>query len=63
MALPMPTPHLRILNTALEIVGTKARLALALDIGEDELDDYLSGTPLPTAKFIEALDIVAHGKT
>ena len=59
----MPTPHLRILKRALEVVETNARLALALEITESELADYMSGKkPLPTDKFIEALDIVSHGK-
>jgi hypothetical protein len=59
----MPTPHIRILKTALDTLGSKARLALALDITVEELDAHLAGKPLPTPKFIEALDIVAHGKT
>jgi hypothetical protein len=50
----MPTPHIRILKTALDTLGSKARLALALDITAKELDAHLAGKPLPTPKFIEA---------
>jgi hypothetical protein len=60
----MPTPHIRTLKRALEIVETKARLAIALDVTPQDLDEYLAGKkPVPTDKFIETLDIVAHGKT
>jgi hypothetical protein len=59
----MPTPHVRTLKRALEVVGTKTRLAVALEMTESELEDYLNDRrPLPTDKFIEALDIVSHGK-
>jgi len=31
-------------------------------MSEPELDEHMRGKPLPTDKFIEVLDIVAHGK-
>ncbi len=59
----MPNPHVRSLKRAIEIRGSKTRLATALEISEEELDGYLAGKPMPTEMFIEALDIVAHGKS
>lgn len=59
----MPNPHVRSLKRAIEILGSKTRLATALEISEEELDDYLAGKPMPTEMFIETLDIVAHGKS
>lgn len=59
----MPNPHVRSLQRAIEILGSKTRLATALEISEEELDGYLAGKPMPTEMFIEALDIVAHGKS
>jgi hypothetical protein len=58
----MPNPHARTVKRALEIVGSKRRLAIALDTTEEELESYINGAPMPTEKFIEALDIVAHGE-
>jgi hypothetical protein len=59
----MPNPHVRSLKRAIEILGSKTRLATALEISEEELDGYLEGKPMPTEMFIETLDIVAHGKS
>lgn len=59
----MPNPHVRSLKRAIEILGSKTRLATALEISEEELDGYLAGKPMPTEMFIEALDIIAHGKS
>ena len=59
----MPNPHVRSLKRAIEILGSKTRLATALEISEEELDGYLAGKPMPTEMFIEALDSVAHGKS
>jgi hypothetical protein len=59
----MPNPHVRSLKRALEILGSKTRLATALEITEEELDVYLGGKPMPTEMFIETLDIVAQGKS
>ena len=59
----MPNPHVRSLKRAIEILGSKTRLATALEISEEELDGYLAGKPMPTEMFIEALDIVAHWKS
>ena len=59
----MPNPHVRSLKRAIEILGSKTRLATALEISEEELDGYLAGKPMPTEMFIEALDIVAHAKS
>ena len=56
----MDGAHVRTLQTALEIVVTKERLATALNVPKEELDAYLAGTkPLPTQVFLDALDIVA----
>lgn len=50
------------LKRALEIVVTKERLAAALDVKLDDLENYLSGKePLPHHAFLDALDIVARG--
>ena len=55
--------HVRTLRRALEIVVTKDRLATALDIPSEVLDEYLTGKKaLPNQAFIEALDIVANGR-
>jgi hypothetical protein len=60
----MPTAHVRTLKRALEVLESKTRLAIALEISDQELDQYMTGKKsLPTDKFIEALDIVSHGKT
>jgi len=59
----MPNPHVRSLKRALEILGSKTRLATALEISEEDLDAYLAGKPMPTDLFIETLDIVAQGKS
>ena len=53
-------PQLRMLELALETVGTKDRLAATLRISVEELECYLQGKPLPAAIFIDALDVVAH---
>lgn len=56
-------PHSRILGLALETVGTARRLAVALDISEEELAAYMSSKePLPNSLFLACLDIVANGK-
>ena len=59
----MPNPHVRSLKRALEILGSKTRLATALEVSEEELETYLAGEPMPTERFIETLDIVAQGKS
>ena len=54
---------LRTLVRALQIMKTKARLAVALGMSVPELEGYLAGTmPLPNKVFITALDIVARGR-
>lgn len=56
-------PHIRTLQRALAIVGTKERLAVALEISVAELESYVNGEkPLPNELFILALDIVAYGQ-
>lgn len=56
----MPTPQIRTLKRALEKLGTRERLAAALEMTPAELDDCLTGKkPLPNAAFLDALDIVA----
>ena len=59
----MDGAHLRTLNRALEIVGSKERLAIVLDVPAPDLERYLAGeTALPHEVFIEALEIVAGGR-
>jgi hypothetical protein len=55
----MDGSHERTINRALQIVRTKERLALALDITLSELERYLNGERMPQQVFIQALDIVA----
>lgn len=54
----MDGSHQRTINKALQIVRTKERLALTLDL---PLSDYLNGERMPQEVFIQALDIVAGG--
>ena len=58
----MDGAHTRTLQRALEALGNdKDRLSIALETPVPELEAYLSGEkPLPHAKFIDALDIVAN---
>jgi hypothetical protein len=49
----------RTLLKALEVVGSRQRLAVALNLSAADLERYLSGEALPHKVFIEALDIVA----
>jgi hypothetical protein len=58
----MDGSHSRTLQRALEALGNnKERLSIALEVPLPELEAYLAGEkPLPHAKFIEALDIVAN---
>jgi hypothetical protein len=58
----MSSPQRRTLLKALETVGSKDRLAAALDLGVEQLDRYLNGDELPHKLFIEALEIVASGR-
>jgi hypothetical protein len=56
----MSTPQIRTLKRALEKLVKKERLAAALGITVEELEDYLAGKkPLPNNIFMAALDIVA----
>jgi hypothetical protein len=56
-------PRGRTLQRALEIVGTRERLAAALGISPADLDAYLAeDKPLPDPLFHAALDIVASGR-
>jgi hypothetical protein len=45
------------------LVGSKKRLAVALDLSVAELERYLNGEALPHKVFIQALDIVAGSCT
>jgi hypothetical protein len=57
----MPTPQIRTLKRALEKLKDKARLAAALKIPLEELEDYLlAKKPVPNSIFLIALDIVAE---
>jgi hypothetical protein len=55
----MDGPQKRTLLKALELLGSKKRLAVALDLSVAELERYLNGEALPHKVFIQALDIVA----
>jgi hypothetical protein len=55
----MDGSHQRTINKALQIVRTKERLSLALDIPLTEVERYLNGERMPQQVFIQALDIVA----
>ena len=56
----MDGAHVRTLERALETLGNKHQLAIALKISPRELDVYLAGEkPLPPPLFIGALNIVA----
>ena len=59
----MNGPHRRTLALALETVGSKEKLAIALAISLEELDGYLSGTgALSHRVFIETLEIVSRAR-
>ena len=59
----MDGAHKRTLERALQIVQSKERLAVALELPVEELETYMAGErPLPHQAFITALDIVANGK-
>ncbi|TMH45134.1 MAG: hypothetical protein E6H54_06640 [Betaproteobacteria bacterium] len=59
----MDGAHKRTLERALQIVRSKERLAVALELPVEELETYMAGErPLPDQAFITALDIVANGK-
>ena len=59
----MDGAHKRTLERALQVVKTKERLAVALEVPLDDLEDYLLGQkPVPHQAFMTALDIVANGK-
>jgi hypothetical protein len=56
----MDGAHSRTLLRALNVVKTKERLAVALELPLTDIDRYLSGEKaLPNEAFITALDIVA----
>lgn len=56
----MDRPPSRTLLRALDMLGTKERLAAALHVRPDELEAYLLGQkPVPNELFLAALDIVA----
>jgi hypothetical protein len=57
----MDTPQTRTLHRALDVLGSKSRLAAALRVSLSELDAYLTGEHrLPDDVYMGALDIVAH---
>ena len=56
----MPTPQIRTLKRALEKLVKRERLAAALGVALEDLEDYLAGKkPVPNKVFLAALDIVA----
>ncbi len=59
----MDGAHTRTLERALKVVETKERLAVALELPLDEIDQYMAGEkPLPHQAFLTAIDIVANGR-
>jgi hypothetical protein len=59
----MDGAHKRTLERALQVVKTKERLAVALEVPLDELEAYMAGNKaVPNQAFITALDIVANGR-
>jgi len=58
----MDGAHKRTLERALQVVKTKERLAVALELRLEDLEVYMKGErPLPNQAFIAAIDIVANG--
>lgn len=58
---PVNAVHWRTLRRALQTVGTKERLATALDVPIAVLEAYMAGKEtVPNRIFMAALDIVAH---
>ena len=57
----MRGPTRRTLARALEIMGTKERLAEAFGVPVAEVEGYLKSGEAPYAIFFKALDIVARG--
>ena len=55
----MDGTHKRTLEEAIQVLGSKERLAVVLDMSLADLEEYLSGEALPHNVFIEVLDIVA----
>lgn len=54
------TQHTRTLNNALEVVGDRKLLAIALSVAPSDLEAYLAGErPMPDQVFLDALDVVA----
>lgn len=59
----MDGAHKRTLERALQVVKTKERLAVVLEVPVPDLEAYMAGEkPLPHQAFITAIDIVANGK-
>ena len=59
----MDGSHVRTLERALEVIGTRDDLATALEVSVPDLDIYLAGDkPLPNKIFFQALDIVANAR-
>ena len=61
---PVNPVHSRTLRRALQTVGSKDRLATALDVPIGDLEAYMGGKEtVPNRVFMAALDIVAHRGT
>ena len=57
----MPTPKIRTLVRAAQILGGEPRLASALSVSPEALCEWLSGAVCPPdPAYFAALDIVAH---
>jgi hypothetical protein len=54
--------HTRTINTALAILGSKDRLAAALRIPVEKLEDHLAGEALSDELFLALLDFVGKGQ-
>ena len=59
----MDGAHKRTLERALKVLETKERLAVALELPVQEIDEYIAGEKtLPHQAFLTAIDIVANGR-
>ena len=56
------SPSIRTLQRAVEMLGSPAELARALDCSLEQLQSWLDGVETPTRAFIAALAIVAQGR-
>jgi hypothetical protein len=56
------SPSIRTLHRAIAVLGSREKLALALECPVEQLESWLGGVETPTRAFIAALAIVAQGR-